>query len=575
MRHVRTLIRFTAEYFWPCVGCATVLYCVVPIGLGIASRAFFDAFTGEGGGGGITAWTAVALIVGLQLSEVAADLAVGRAWSGFSFKTHTLLQRNMFAGILRGFGSHGLPLAPGDALSRFRQDPPAITSGSMDGVCDLIGRSVFAAVAAVVMWRIDPLLTAAAFAPVVAGALVSDALGTRASRYAAAALESGSTLSRFLGELVNAQLAVRVAGAEDRVVARLDDIGEQRRRASVRDRVFAEALNSMNYHLVHVSTGAVLLLGAGRIRSGAFTVGDFAMFVVFLDQLTYLPAEIGRVITELKRTAVSITRMNALMPGEAPEAVVAPAPVHVRDRLPEVEPPPARDRLDRLEVLGLTSVHPTSGRGVRDVSFGLDRGTFTVVTGRVGAGKTTLLHAVLGLRLRDAGEVRWNGSPVEPATFLVPPRCAFTPQVPRLFSETLRENLLLGRVAGDGDADGDGGGACGLDAAIRAAVLEDDVAAFERGLDTIVGPRGVKLSGGQIQRAAAARMFLGRPELLVFDDVSSALDRATEAELWDRLFACRGDVTCLVVSHSPIALARADNVLVLENGRNDGLACRR
>jgi ABC-type multidrug transport system fused ATPase/permease subunit len=562
MRHVRTLIRFTAGYFWPCVAFGTVLFCVLPLGLGLASRAVFDAFAagGSSGGDGVTTWTAVALVAGLQLSQVAADLAVARTWSGFSYTTHTLLQRNMLAGILRGFGRHGLPLPPGDALSRFREDPPAITSGSMDGVCDLIGRGLFAAVAAAVMWRIDPALTAAAFAPVAAGALVSDALGTRASRYGAAALESGSTLSRFLGEIVNAQLAVRVAGAEDRVVARLDGIGEQRRRASVRDRVFAEALNSMNVHLVHVSTGTVLLLGASRIRSGAFTVGDFALFVVFLDQLTYLPAEIGRVITELKRTAVSIARMNALVPGEAPEAVVAPAPVYVRHRLPDVEPPPLRDRLDRLEVLGLTSVHPASGRGVRDVCLSLDRGTFTVVTGRVGAGKTTLLHAVLGLRPRDAGEVRWNGSAVDPATFLVPPRCAFTPQVPRLFSEALRENLVLGRLVADGEDGHD------LDAAIRAAVLEDDVAGFDHGLDTLVGPRGVKLSGGQVQRVAAARMFLGRPELLVFDDLSSALDRATERELWDRLFA-RRDVTCLVVSHSPIALDRADRVLVLEDGR--------
>ena len=108
--------------------------------------------------------------------------------------------------------------------------------------------------------------------------------------------------------------------AEDRVLGRLTDIGETRRRLSLRDRVFAETLNSMNFHLVHVSTGVVLLLGATRIRSGAFTVGDFAMFVVFLDQLTFLPAEIGRVITELKRTAVSIERMHALVPGEPPRS---------------------------------------------------------------------------------------------------------------------------------------------------------------------------------------------------------------------------------------------------------------
>jgi ATP-binding cassette subfamily B protein len=97
-------------------------------------------------------------------------------------------------------------------------------------------------------------------------------------------------------------------------------------------------------------------------------------------------------------------------------------------------------------------------------------------------------------------------------------------------------------------------------------VLDDDVAGFARGLDTLVGPRGVKLSGGQVQRAAAARMFLGQADLLVFDDLSSALDAATEAELWARLFARRDDVACLVVSHSPAALARADQVLTLEDG---------
>ena len=218
---------------------------------------------------------------------------------------------------------------------------------------------------------------------------------------------------------------------------------------------------------------------------------------------------------------------------------------------------PGGDPLERLDVVGLTCIHPRSGRGVIDVSLSLERGSFTVVTGRIGSGKTTLLHAVLGLLPRDAGEIRWNGAPVDdPATFLVPPRAAFTPQVPRLFSETLRANLLLGRPADD-EAVG---------AAVRAAVLEDDVAALDAGLDTIVGRRGVKLSGGQIQRAAAARMFLRNAELLVLDDLSSALDVATETELWRRLFARRGEVTCLVVSHSPIALANADRVIVLDNG---------
>lgn len=554
MRNVARLMRFTSRYFVTCAVLATALYCVLPLALGLASRALFEGLSRTSG----DPWPAFAVLVALQVAEVATGFGVGRAWSGFTHKTHVLLQRNLFAGILRGYGQHGLVVSPSDAISRFRDEPPNITMGSMDGICDLIGRGLFAAVAAVVMWGIDPALTVAAFVPIVVGAATSDALGTRSSLYGAAARESTSSLTGFLGDLVTAQLAVRVAGARPHMLRHLTEVSETRRRLSLRDHVFAEVVNSMNLHLVHVSTGAVLLLGASRIRDGSFTVGDLALYVVYLDQLTYLPAEIGRVITELKRTAVSIARMHALMPGEPPDVVVAPAPVYLGESFPPVPPPPPRERLVSLDVQGLTHVHPRSGRGVTDISFSLASGSFTVITGRVGAGKSTLLHAVLGLSPREAGEVRWNGQVVaDPASFFVPPRTAFTPQVPRLFSETLRANILLGHP-GDDRA---------LEVAVRSAVLDADVAGFADGLDTFVGPRGVRLSGGQVQRAAAARMFLRQPELLVFDDLSSALDTDTERELWRRLFADGRAPTCLVVSHSEIALARADQVLVLEDGR--------
>src|SRR5205823_9527924 len=132
---------------------------------------------------------------------------------------------------------------------------------------------------------------------------------------------------------------------------------------------------------------------------------------------------------------------------------------------------------------------------------------------------------------------------------------------PRLFSETLRENLLLGQPA-DGPA---------LAAAIHRAVLDPDVAALERGLDTRVGPRGVRLSGGQVQRAAAARMLVRRPALLVCDDLSSALDVETERALWKRVLGWPGDdgdapgaqPTVLVVSHRRAALRRADQIVLL------------
>jgi ATP-binding cassette subfamily B protein len=98
-------------------------------------------------------------------------------------------------------------------------------------------------------------------------------------------------------------------------------------------------------------------------------------------------------------------------------------------------------------------------------------------------------------------------------------------------------------------------------------VLEPDVAALEHGLDTVVGPRGVRLSGGQVQRAAAARMFVREPELLVCDDLSSALDVETEKLLWERVAGDASRATLLVVSHRRAALRRADHIIVLKEGR--------
>nr|WP_268887416.1 ATP-binding cassette domain-containing protein [Ktedonobacter robiniae] len=140
----------------------------------------------------------------------------------------------------------------------------------------------------------------------------------------------------------------------------------------------------------------------------------------------------------------------------------------------------------------------------------------------------------------------------------MPPRSAYTPQVPQLFSDPLRENILLGWPEQPDRQS--------LDKAIATAVLELDIAALEQGLETLVGTCGVKLSGGQIQRTAAARMLVREAELLVFDDLSSALDIATEQLLWERLFS-GGERTCLVVSHRPALLELANQVIVLKDGR--------
>ena len=157
----------------------------------------------------------------------------------------------------------------------------------------------------------------------------------------------------------------------------------------------------------------------------------------------------------------------------------------------------------------------------------------------------------------NAGEIRWNGELVSnPATFFVPPHSAYTPQVPHLFSASLKENILLGLPELDST----------IEDALHTAVMEHDLAHLEDGLETLIGTRGVKLSGGQMQRTAAARMLVREADLLVFDDLSSALDVETEQTMWKRLFEGRA-VTCLVVSHRRTVLQRAEHIIVLKDGR--------
>ena len=195
------------------------------------------------------------------------------------------------------------------------------------------------------------------------------------------------------------------------------------------------------------------------------------------------------------------------------------------------------------------------------MSFEVERGEFVVVTGRVGSGKTTLLRTLLGLLPAGSGEIVWNGAAVgDPASFFVPPRTAYVPQVPTVFSDSLRENILLGLPEQDAD----------LSKAVAQAAFSEDLRGMEAGLETAIGRQGMRLSGGQVQRVAAARMFVREADLLVFDDISSALDVRTEQRLWEGVFA-NPKTACLVVSHRRAALRRADKIIVLKEGRMEAV----
>lgn len=499
------------------------------------------------------AWVALGWFALVRLGRFGVFYAAFRVWIELWYTLDALVRRNLLGYLLTAKGSRRLPDTPAEAVSRFRDDVDDV-AGYTEVWVDGAGFLVYTLVAVTLMARVDPLITLLVCAPLLLMIAFVQRLSPTIRSYRRRMREATARVTDFIGETFGAVSAVKLAGREGQMVAHLQALGETRKQAALRDVLLTELIRGVNTNMVNIAVGLVLLLGANRVRGEALSVQDFVLFIGLLPRLTGSMGFFGDAIARHRRTGVSFERMNRLLVDAPQDEAVQHRDIHLRGDLPALPERPSAEPLRELRVQHL-SAHHSDGSGVCDVSFTLQRGEFVVVTGRIGSGKSTLLRALLGLLPRDGGQIFWNGVEVnDPATFFVPPRSAYTAQLPNLFSDSLHDNVLSGEDAAR------------LPLAVRLARLESDLAQLPAAEQTQVGARGVKLSGGQVQRTAVARMLAQQADLLVFDDVSSALDARTEAELWDGLFS-ELDATCLVVSHRRAALTRAHRILVMEGGR--------
>jgi ATP-binding cassette, subfamily B, bacterial len=523
----------------------------------LAIREFFNLLTGDAP----VQLDLTAIVVLIIVAEVSRNLGLlGLVLTNvpFAVKIMMLLRKNLLTHILRRPGARALPDSPGEATSRFSGDVQEIPSFGL-GVNDFLGLLLFSVVAVGVMLSINVMITLLALAPFVIVGFIANASTERIEKFRRASRKYTGRVCGYIGEMFGAVQSVKVATAEESVLEHFKQINNERRKVAIQDKLFNEILHSVFWNAVNIVTGIILIVAGSSIRDRSFTVGDFALFVSYLGWISELTAFSGLLLARYKQIGVSVERMQRLMDGAPPEALIEYSPHHLDTDVPPVvyDARVEEDELQELEARHLSYQYPGSQNGIQDINLKLKRGSFLVITGRVGSGKTTLLRVLLGLLPKDSGETRWNQQVVDdPGHFFVMPRTAYTAQVPRLFSDSLRDNILMGMLKSD-DA---------IRPSIRSAVMEHDLNELEEGFDTIVGPKGVKLSGGQIQRTSAARMFAREPELLVFDDLSSALDVETEQILWERVFE-KPDATCLVVSHRKAALRHADHIIVLKNGR--------
>ncbi len=548
----------------------------------------------------MTLWSLLALIVVVEISRMVGDVTGNWGSAKLRMTGQSLMRKNITENVLSKPGAEPLPVSTGDAMNRLNEDL-ADFADFPTWIPELVGHGLFTFFALIVMFQIAPWITAVTLIPFIGVFFLNRFAFDRFLRYGHEARAASSQVTGFLGEIFGAIQAMKVADAEAGTMAYFQHLNEARRVANVRHGVFLATFQATWDNMGDVAVAVMVVLAGIGMSQGTFTVGDFVLFSGYLFYVSRFPATIGSYLSEIAQQRVVLDRMQAITPNAPPESLVEHGELYEKLNRGGAEDAERKEvesyrvgktavtEMHTLQVKNLSFQYSvdseqslntehrtlnTSFSGIRDISFTLPRGSFTVITGRIGSGKTTLLRVLLGLLPLESGEILWNGESVlQPASFFVPPHSAYTPQVPRLFSDSLRHNILLGLPEAEVDLEG----------AVETAVLSPDIATLENGLDTIVGPRGVRLSGGQVQRAAAARMLVRQAELLVFDDLSSALDVETEKQLWQNLLGMRNDergtlnhssfsvptspFTCLVVSHRRLALQQADQIVVLKNGR--------
>ena len=351
--------------------------------------------------------------------------------------------------------------------------------------------------------------------------------------------------SRAVDALSNFE-TVKAFAAEDREAERYDRTKRRYADAATKSQQSLALLNAAQGAITSAGLLAVALLGAARVMNGQLEPGDIAALTLMLMQV-YQPLNIlGFAYREIKQASVDLERLQQAMGLSA----------DVQDR-PGAAPLTVNGGAIRFEAVSFS--HEGRVRSVDEVDFDIPAGAFVGLAGPSGAGKSTLLRLLFRFFDPDEGRVLIDGQDIAGVTQASLRRnLGLVPQEVVLFNDTLRENILYGRP----DAD---------EAALRTAVERARLSAFvdslPRGLDTRVGERGVKLSGGEKQRVGVARAILKDPPILILDEATSALDSETESEVQAALAEAARGRTTLAVAHRLSTIARADLILVMEDGR--------
>ncbi|GAB3913557.1 hypothetical protein GCM10011575_20030 [Microlunatus endophyticus] len=492
----------------------------------------------EGLRAGHTPWL---LTLALIATLLAAPLALAEAFWRYPRWWVEVLLRTRMAVLYGQTRQHRLARTPpGEVVARSMDADRFARYG--DRWVDFLNGLVIAVVTALLggTWLAGAVLLA-----VMASSALASTIGRPiAGRSAAASSAARARFGRTLVSALEAARTIKLAAATAQVHAHLQRVDGGRVDAAVREHRVQAFLDGVPVVMVQIG----LVAAWAAYMHNVWGLATALLVANAVNGFGYFGQVAGAVVTEAPGTRAWQAETSRFA-GGVDLMDLPPGIDLVSGSAAEPQPAP-RTRLRELELIDLTAVHDDGTIGVSKVNLSVEAGELVLLVGRVGSGKSSLLSALAGL-IDHRGELRWNGEVIDdPQVFLRPGQVAHVAQVPRVLSGTFADNVRLGHPRA-------------FDEPVAGARLDADIA-DAGGKDALVGHRGVRLSGGQVQRLALARALATDAELLLADDVSSALDATTEIELWRTLRERR--VTVIGATSKRAALAQADRVVVLVDG---------